>query len=121
MKLQVILPPPLFPTARRLLWKTPPRRGDFCIRLSVVGLFALDSGPLKSNGLSIYSLNYQNLISKVAFTLQWLLFAYHSTPSVIFVTKRILGGGTFYCSIALYQNPHEIADIEAIAHPDLSG
>ena len=56
-KQQEILPPPLFPTARAPLWKTPPRRGDFSIRLSVVELFALDSGPLRSNELSIHSLN----------------------------------------------------------------
>ena len=36
--------PPLFPTARWLLWKTPPRRGDFSIR-----------GPLRSNELPIHS------------------------------------------------------------------
>ena len=41
-------------------------------------------------------------------------------PSVIFVTKQIPGGGTFYCAIAKYpklpNSPkfHETADIEAI-------
>ena len=97
----------LFSTAIGLLLKTPSRRGDFSIRLSVVELFALDCDPLRSNELSIHSLNYQNKMqtsSKIAITLQRLLFAYHSTPSVIFVTKQMPGGGTFYCSIAWFPN-----------------
>ena len=65
--------------------------------------FALDNGQLRSNKLSIHLLNYQDKI------LQKSLLHYSGSylpttplPSVIFVTKQIPGGGTFYCSIARY-------------------
>ena len=69
-------------TVRGLVWKTPPHRGDLLSNF-VVELFALGSGPLRSNKLSIYLLNYSNKMqtsSKVTFTLQRLLFFYHSIP-----------------------------------------
>ena len=56
---------------------SPERR--FAIRLSVVGLFALDSGTLRSNELCIYSFNYYS--GRRRRVLKYRPFFFFSFPS----------------------------------------
>ena len=95
--------------------------------MSVVELFALHSGPLRSNELSIFSriikTKYKLLRKSL---LRYSLSYLPTTPprSVVFFIKAIPGGGFFYCSIALYpdrqpvdqatRNPHETAEVEEL-------
>ena len=81
-------------------WKTFPWE-----EMSVVELFALHSGPLKSNELSIFSRIIKTKYKLLRKSLLRYSLSYLPTtppPSVIFFIKAIPGGGFFYCSIALY-------------------